>query len=159
LATATDLDAQLANTLCIVDAELVSYATSTLTSAHQYSLTYLYRGLYGTAVASHTTGAQFAFLNSNAIFKYDLPAQYVGQPIYIKLQSFNVFGGGLQNIATCVAYAYTPTGAAFDHPEARSWMTGAPIDMGSVATAPGVEDDFGTPFTLAVELDVDLGAA
>ena len=35
LATASDLDAQLANTLCIVDAELVSYATATLTAAHQ----------------------------------------------------------------------------------------------------------------------------
>jgi hypothetical protein len=49
LANATALDAQLANTLCIVDSELVSYATATLTSANNYSLTYLYRGLYGTA--------------------------------------------------------------------------------------------------------------
>ncbi len=159
LATASDLDAQLANTLCIVDAELVSYATATLTAAHQYSLTYLYRGLYGTAIASHSTGAQFAFLNASAIFKYDLPSQYVGREIYMKLQSFNVFGGGVQNIATCTAYTYTPTGIAIDHPVARSWMTATPMDMGSVTTASGVEDDFGTPFTLGVELDVDLGAA
>ena len=109
LTTASTLDAQLANTLCIVDAELVSYATATLTAAHQYSLTYLYRGLYSTAIAPHSTGAQFAFLNSGAIFKYDLPARYVGREIYIKLQSFNVFGGGVQNIAACTAYTYTPT--------------------------------------------------
>ena len=159
LATASTLDAQLANTLCIVDAELVSYATATLTATHQYSLTYLYRGLYGTAIASHSTGAQFAFFNSSAIFKYDLPARYVGREIYIKLQSFNVFGGGVQNIAACTAYTYTPTGVAIDHPVARSWMTATPMDLGSVTTVPGVEDDFGTPFTLAVELDVDLGAA
>jgi hypothetical protein len=38
-------------------------------------------------------------------------------------------------------------------------MTATPMDLGSVTTVPGVEDDFGTPFTLAVELDVDLGAA
>ena len=137
----------------------MSYATATLTSAHHYSLTYLYRGLFGTAIAPHSTGAQFAFLNGSAIFKYDLPAQYVGREIYIKLQSFNVFGGGLQNIATCTAYTYTPAGTAIDHPAARSWMTSTPMDMGSVTTAPGVEDDFGAPLTLAVELDVDLGAA
>ena len=147
------------NTLCIVDSEFVSYATATLTSANKYSLTYLYRGLYGTAIASHSSGAQFAFLNGSGIFKYDLPAQYVGREIYIKLQSFNVFGGGVQNIAACTAYTYTPSGTAIDHPVARSWMTATPMDMGSVTTASGVEDDFGVPFTLAVELDVDLGAA
>ena len=38
-------------------------------------------------------------------------------------------------------------------------LRGAPMDFGSVTTAPGLEDDFGTPFTLTVELDVDLGAA
>ena len=159
LVTASDLDAQLANTLCIVDSEFVSYATATLTAANKYSLTYLYRGLYGTAIASHSTGAQFAFLNGSGIFKYDLSARYVGREIYIKLQSFNVFGGGVQNIAACTAYTYTPSGTAIDHPVARSWMTATPMDMGSVTTASGVEDDFGVPFTLAVELDVDLGAA
>ncbi len=159
LVTASDLDAQLANMLCIVDFEFVSYATATLTAANKYSLTYLYRGLYGTAITSHSTGAQFAFLNGSGIFKYDLSARYVGREIYIKLQSFNVFGGGVQNIAACTAYTYTPSGTAIDHPVARSWMTATPMDMGSVTTASGVEDDFGVPFTLAVELDVDLGAA
>jgi hypothetical protein len=159
LVTASDLDAQLANTLCIVDSELVSYATATLTAANKYSLTYLYRGLYGTAITSHSAGAQFAYLNGSGIFKYDLSARYVGREIYIKLQSFNVFGGGVQNIAACTAYTYTPSGTAIDHPVARSWMTATPMDMGSVTTAAGVEDDFGAPFTLAVELDVDLGAA
>ena len=38
-------------------------------------------------------------------------------------------------------------------------MTATPMDFGMVTTAPGVEDDFGTPPTLFVELDVDLGAA
>jgi hypothetical protein len=36
--------------------------------------------------------------------------------IYIKLQSFNGFGGvagGVQDLATCTAYTYTPTGAGF----------------------------------------------
>ena len=61
--------------------------------------------------------------------------------------------------ASCTAYTYTPSGAASDHPVARSWMTGTPMDMGSVAGTVAASDDYGTPFTLPVELDVDLGAA
>lgn len=159
LATVTSLDAQLGNTLCIVNSELLSYTTATLTAVGKYALTGLYRGLYGTAVASHASGANFAFLAGNGICKYDLPAQYVGIELYIKLQSFNVFGGGLQNLSTCTAYTYTPTGAAFEHPAAEEMLTSTVLDFGSVTTAPAVEDDFGTPFLLAIEDFVDLGAA
>ncbi len=161
LATAADLDAQLANTLCIVDSELVSYATSTLTSANNYSLTYLYRGLYGTAVASHSSGAPFAFLNSNGgILKYNLSAQYVGVALYIKLQSFNVFGGGLENISTCAVYTYTPTGVAIDHPVAEAILvSGGLWDFGLVTAMAGTDDDFGASLTLAVEFDLDFGTA
>ena len=112
------------NTLCIVDSELVSYETATLTSANHYSLTTLYRGLYGTAIAAHSSGAPFARLDS-AVFEYDLPAQYVGKTLYIKLQSFNVFGGGVQELSTCAAYTYTPTGVAVDHPVARAMLVGS----------------------------------
>ncbi len=162
LATATDLDAQLANTLCIVDSELVSYATSTLTSANNYTLTYLYRlyrGLYGTSISAHATGAQFARLDST-VFKYDLPAQYVGQVLSIKLQSFNVFGGGGQDISTCAVYSYTPTGVAIDHPVAKAIQVGGgPWDFGLVTATAGTDDDFGASLTLAVELALDFGTA
>ena len=166
LVTASDIDAQQAITLCLVDSELISYATATLTGADAYSLTYLYRGLYGTTVASHSSGAPFAYLNSSSIFKYDLPAQYVGVPLYLKFQSFNVFAGGLQELSTCTAHTYTPAGAATDHPVAQAWLTilsitptGGSYDMGSVTGTVSTHDDFGTPFTLPVELDVDLGTA
>jgi hypothetical protein len=159
LATATALDAQLANTLCIVDGELVSYATSTLTSASNYALTDLYRGLYGTAPAAHSSGAPFARLD-DVIFKYALPAQYVGKTLYIKLQSFNVFGGAPQELSTCTPYNYTPTGVAVDHPVAEEILvSGGSWDFGLVTESVGAEDDFGTPFTLWVELDVDFGPA
>jgi hypothetical protein len=155
----TALDAQLANTLCIVDGELLSFETASLTSANQYALTTLYRGLYGTAPAAHSAGAPFARLD-NAVFKYDLPAQYVGQTLYIKLQSFNVFGGGVQDISTCAVYSYTPTGVAVDHPIAQSILvSGGSWDFGLVTQSVAVEDDFATPLTLWVELDLDLGTA
>ncbi len=158
LSSVTNLDAQLANTLCIVDSELVSYATATLTSANNYSLTYLYRGLYGTEIASHSSGANFAFLNGNSIFKYDLPSQYVGVELSIKLQSFNVFGGGLEDISTCTAYNYTPTGVAIDHPVAEEILvSGGSWDFGLASETVVTKDDFGTPFTLAVEYDLDFG--
>jgi len=159
LSTVTSLDAQLGSTLCIVDSELLSYTTATLTAANQYALTGLYRGLYGTAVASHASGANFAFLAGNGICKYNLPAQYVGVEVYVKLQSFNVFGGGVQSLSSCTAYNFTPAGAALDHPVAEELVTSTVLDFGSVTVLPGVEDDFGTPFTLTIEDFVDLGAA
>jgi len=150
LAGGTALDAQLANTLCIVDDELVSYETATLTAAN---------GLYGTALAAHTSGARFARLDST-VFKYDLPAQYVGQTLSIKLQSFNVFGAGLQDIASCTVYAYTPTGVAIDHPVAEAILvSGGAWDFGTVTGSVGNEDDFGAALALTVELDLDFGTA
>jgi len=156
LATATVADAQLGNTLCVVDSELVSYATSTLTSANNYGLTYLYRGLYGTLVASHSSGAPFARLDS-AIFKYDLPAEYVGVELYIKLQSFNVFGGGVQDLSTCTVYTYTPTGAGFADPIAAQIASGFPPDLGTVSAPATVFDDFGS-ITVAATGVLDLGS-
>ena len=155
----TLLDAQLGNTICIVDSELVSFETATLTSANAYALTTLYRGLYGTAIASHVSGASFSRLD-NTIFKYDLSSQYVGKTLYIKLQSFNVFGGGVQNIATCTAYTYVPTGVAIDHPVAEAIaVSGGAWDFGAVTGAVVSADDFGASFTLPIELDLDFGTA
>jgi len=158
LSSATALDAQLTNTLCIVDGELLSYETATLTAANHYSLTTIYRGLYGTAAVAHSAAAAFARLDS-AVFEYDLPPQYVGQTLYIKLQSFNVFGGGVQELSACTVYTYSPTGVAIDHPIARSLLVSTSMDFGLVTEAVGGADDFGTPFTLTVELNLDLGAA
>ena len=104
LSSGTALDAQLANTLCIVDSELLVSRRRRWHRPITYSLTTLYRGLYGTAAAAHASGAPFARLD-NAIFEYDLPAQYVGKTLYIKLQSFNVFGGGVQDLSGCAAYS------------------------------------------------------
>ena len=158
LSSGTALDAQLGNTLCIVDSELLSFATATLASANTYSLTTLYRGLYGTTAAAHASGAPFARLDS-AIFEYDLPAQYVGKTLYIKLQSFNIFGSGVQDLSVCAAYSFTPTGVAIDHPAAEALLVSSSMDFGLTTELVGMEDDFGTPFTLPVEFELDMGQA
>jgi Putative phage tail protein len=157
LASATALDAELANTLCIVDRELVSYATSTLTSASNYALTGLYRGLYGSTPVAHSPGAPFARLDQ-AIFEYDLSEAYIGQPLWFKFQSFNVFGSGVQDISTCVAYPYTPQGSGLLGPVAQALAVGTNLDYGLASALISEADDFGLASDPYVTL-IDLGLA
>ncbi len=77
---------------------------------YHYALTGLERGMYGTTISAHPANAEFARLDV-AIFEFDLPNQYVGIPLYIKLPSVNVFGLGAQTLADVSAFEYTPTGA------------------------------------------------
>jgi hypothetical protein len=112
LSSGTSADASNYRTLCYCDGELLSFETATLTGSGLYNLTILYRALYGTASGSHASGSQFVRLDSG-VFQYDLPQAYVGVPITVKLQSFNIWGGGVQDISTCTAYSYTPVGTGF----------------------------------------------
>jgi hypothetical protein len=45
----------------------------------------------------------------NAAFRYQIPANQVGATIYLKLVSFNIYGGGLRDIASETVYTFTPT--------------------------------------------------
>ncbi len=112
LSSGTSADASNYRTLCYCDGELLSFETATLTGTGLYNLTALYRGLYGTTAAGHASGTQFVRLDQQ-VFQYDLPEAYVGVPITVKLQSFNIWGGGVQDISTCTAYSYTPVGTGF----------------------------------------------
>lgn len=109
LPPSTTLEAQSFTTLCLIGAELMAYANSTLTGANAYTLGYLERGLYGTSPVVHAIGTAFARLDGSQ-FAYTLPLQYVGQTIYLKFQSFNIFGDAVQDISTCTAYTYVPVG-------------------------------------------------
>jgi len=110
----TQLLADKLATLCaIVDqggqtCELVSYETATLTAAGRYNLTYLRRGAFGSIPAAHSVGALFAFLGPNYKFaNYQFGPSLMGHTLYIKLQSFNLAGKQLQNLANCAAWQYT----------------------------------------------------
>jgi len=109
LMTVSALDAQNAVTLCYVDGEYLSFEVATVTGEAQYDLTTLYRKLYGSQAVLHPIGSWFARLDEN-IFKYPIPAGYIGQQIYIKLQSFNLWGVALEDLSTVTPYTYTPTG-------------------------------------------------
>jgi hypothetical protein len=97
--------------------ELLAFGNVATTGTHTADLTYLYRGGYGTAAGAHSTGDQFTLLDvsgsKDTTVIFDLPAQYVGQPLYVKFASFNIFGQETQDLAACTAYQYTPSGAGY----------------------------------------------
>jgi hypothetical protein len=113
LLSGTLADADNFVTLSFCDGELLAYETATLTPAHQYDLTYLRRGVYGTAIGAHSAGGNFARFGPNdpSLFKYAYPQSFVGQTIHIKLPAFNIFGQALQSLAGLTADTYTLTGA------------------------------------------------
>jgi hypothetical protein len=155
---ATAADAANGVTLSLVEDELIAYASATLTGTNAYGLGGLVRGLYETNVpASHPIGSRFARLD-NAIFKYPLAAAYVGQAIYIKFQSFNIFGLGVQDLATCATYTYTPNGAGGGLGSILQQLAlGIDVDLGLVTDAVTVEEDLGV-LASSPDTTVDLGS-
>lgn len=104
-------DADKGNTLCYVGGELISYQDATLTAPNEYDLeTYLRRGVLGTPVSAHTSGATFVRLDQ-ALFRYPYDPELVGQTLYIKVPAFNVFGAAQQGLEEVDAYSYVIQGS------------------------------------------------
>ena len=112
-ADVADADADFFRTASMVGGEMLAYGHAVNTSTFGASLTYLRRGIYGTAHAAHGIGAPFTRLNPAATLIYPLPQEYVGQPLWFKFPSFNIFGRGTQAISAVPAYTFTPAGPAF----------------------------------------------
>lgn len=93
--------------------EYLSYKEVTLVGGNQYEMINgMHRGLFGTAGnTSHPSGSTFVRLDEN-ILKLDASRWNVGEPIYLKFQSFNVWGQMSEDLSTCRAYAYTILGTA-----------------------------------------------
>lgn len=103
LTNATAADYNAFATLCWLGGELVAYENAALTSAGFYNLTNLRRGGYGTSVAQHPIGTPFVRLD-NAVFKYTFLSAQIGQTIYVKFTSFNVFGKQVQALSDVTEY-------------------------------------------------------
>lgn len=103
LGTATHAEADAGASMCLVGAELLAYADQALTSAYNYNLTYLRRGLRGTVPALHAIGASFVRLD-DAIFKFAYDPANTGGTIYLKFQSFNLYGRAVQDLSGVMAY-------------------------------------------------------
>jgi len=116
LTSGTQAEADALRTLCYVDGEYLAYKTATLTGSYQYDLEdYLVRGCFGTAMALHEIGSNFVRLD-DAIFKYPITAAEVGRTIFVKLQSFNIHGHAVQDLADVTEHEYTipPPGSEID---------------------------------------------
>ena len=146
-------------TLCLIDQELLAYESATLASAFHYNVTNLQRSLYRTTGGAHASGAAFYRLDS-AILKATLPGQYVGLTLYFKFQSFNSFGLGVQSLASCEAYSYTPSGVGAIGSVASGLALGTNMDWGYVspATAVSQSDDWGPSLTSPPYVFIDLGS-
>lgn len=115
LLSGTQADAVALNTLCYVGGEMIAYQTATLTDTNRYDLTYLVRGAYGSTIASHVVGEAFARLDRGVV-RVPFTQDRIGQTIYIKLLSFNFYGGGLRTLDEVTPFAYTILGTALALP-------------------------------------------
>lgn len=106
----TEQDSRDLLTLCYVDGEFLAYETAELKGVGRYTLGNLTRGAYGSSIDRHNAGSQFVRIDE-AMFKYAVPANWVGRTVWVKLVSFNVFGSGVQELAEVPAYSYTIKGA------------------------------------------------
>lgn len=105
-------DMENLNTLCFVDGELLSYQTAELVDDFEYELTTLKRGAYYTTPAAHAADTQFCRIDNDCFMKVPFTSDDIGKKIYIKICSFNTFGGGLQELTDVQAYEYKILGNA-----------------------------------------------
>jgi len=160
LLSGTAADAQNGITLCLVDNELIAYQGATLLAPpppNAYSLTGIVRAFYGTAAAAHANGAAFARVD-NAIFQYPLPAAFIGIPLYMKFQSFNIFGRSVEDLSECAVYAYTPSGVGSPlGPVSKTLKLGQNIDFDLVTHAVTETDQWGIVTDGVLLASIDLG--
>nr|DAX74792.1 MAG TPA: tail protein [Caudoviricetes sp.] len=106
----TEQDSRDLLTLSYVDGEFLAYANAELKGVGRYTLGNLTRGAYGSAIDSHAAGSQFARIDET-LFKYPVPRNWIGRTVWVKLVSYNVFSGGIQDLSSVPAYSYTIKGA------------------------------------------------
>ncbi|MEJ0065025.1 MAG: phage tail protein [Caulobacteraceae bacterium] len=135
LAGAAQAVADTSGMLCLVDSELVSFSTATPTGTNSFDLTsYIRRGAFNTAIASHGGGAPFVRLDQ-AIFQFPYLATQAGQTVLVKFQSFNPWGAGVQDLSACVAYSAVPVPATARPPSSSAWTaTGTVLSNGGQST-------------------------
>lgn len=115
--------------------ELLAFGDVATTGTYSANLTYLRRGQYGTSPTAHIAGDQFTVVDvlgsSGTSLSYELPPQYIGQPVWIKLCLENAFGNNLQDLSSALAYKYTPTGSGYG-----GGIGGVPTTPTGIAVSP-----------------------
>jgi len=155
LLSGSQTDATNLNTLCYVDGECIAYETATLAGQNEYDLSFLVRGAYDSDIGSHAAGSQFARLDS-AIFEFPYAATLIGTTVLIKFVSFNMWGGGAQQLSDVQPYTYTVQGTAYTSPLPD--VTGlAPAYTGYVAGTTQIIWDAVSDFRSPIDYEVRQG--
>ena len=107
LSGGTDAEADNLSTLMLIDTELVAYSSTTLNSDGTYTLGngYLRRGCYETGIAAHAIGAPWIRVDES-VFRWQVDPSLVGTTVYIKIQPWNLYGGGLVSESSLTAITY-----------------------------------------------------
>lgn len=108
------------DTLFWLDGEYISYLDCELVGVNTYKFSNLRRGEHSSPVSSHGNNAEFAMIDSDLCILY-LEKEHLGETIYMKFPSFNVFGKNAQSVAD-VGY-YTTVIQAYDIPNVRNITT------------------------------------
>jgi len=140
--------------------EILTYTSAGLVSTSNYSLTGLYRGYGGTATAAHSMGDYFVRVDSN-VFRYALPSSWIGATLYVKLQSFNIYGNSVEDLSECAVYTYTVSGAGSQYtygPITAALLSGTSLDFGLVSAAVTESDQWGIVTDGYLLARIDLGA-
>jgi hypothetical protein len=111
----THADADAARTLILVNQEIIGFGAVNPNghSSYSYDLSYLRRGVYASTIAAAAIGDPAAVMLPGTVLKLALPAAYIGQTVYFKFPSFNILGGGLEDISSVTRYSYVPTGVVY----------------------------------------------
>lgn len=161
LISGTQSDALALNTACWVEGEVIAFKTATLTATSKYNLNYLVRGAFGTessigggadfssddfssadfATGGHPIGSRFVRLDAGVV-AIPFDKSKIGSTIFVKFQSFNVWGGGLQSLADCAPYTYVITGLALASPLATITNLTSKIVTGRLNLTWDEIDDF-----------------
>jgi hypothetical protein len=124
LTTVTQTVTDLFDALCLVGNEFISFRDAALTGNYTYDLTYLRRGVYGSAQGA-ANGARFVRCDSR-LFRFTYDPFKGGNTIYLKFPAFNAYGDGLQDISTLTPVTFTFPGVQWDN-NASVWDGGATL--------------------------------
>ena len=116
--------------------EWMAYETAALVSGSEYSLSTLYRGLFGTAPRLHANTDGFMMIDA-AVAKIPWAAGVQGSTIYVKLPAFNLYGAQTEDLSTVSSFTYVIGGVPIARHTAAPGMTItiATNDSLTVATA------------------------
>lgn len=111
-------DAQNLSSLCWIggaDAndggEFFGFVGASLTGVNTYQLSGLIRGAYDSKVTDKPRGRPFVRLDKSVVSTGPLQTSLIGKQVFFKFTSFNIYGGGQQNLADVTEYPYIITGA------------------------------------------------